>query len=43
MHEISLSRARLPATLEIEVLDEFGEPRRQAIAAERHASGFAAG
>jgi FdhD protein len=29
------SHARLPATLEIEVLDEFGEPRRQAIAAER--------
>ncbi|MDN3520845.1 formate dehydrogenase accessory sulfurtransferase FdhD [Halomonas ramblicola] len=29
------SRARLPATLEIEVLDEYGEPRRQAIAAER--------
>ncbi|APE32207.1 formate dehydrogenase family accessory protein FdhD [Halomonas aestuarii] len=35
MHDISLSRARLPATLEIEVLDEFGEARRQAIAAER--------
>ncbi|QJQ99087.1 formate dehydrogenase accessory sulfurtransferase FdhD [Halomonas sp. PGE1] len=29
------SHARLPATLEIEVLDEFGESRRQAIAAER--------
>ncbi|MBE0487799.1 MAG: formate dehydrogenase accessory sulfurtransferase FdhD [Halomonas sp.] len=35
MHDISLSRARLPATLEIEVFDEFGEARRQAIAAER--------
>jgi FdhD protein len=35
MHDIRLSRARLPATLEIEVLDEFGEARRQAIAAER--------
>lgn len=35
MHDISLSRARLPATLEIEVQDEFGETRRQAIAAER--------
>ena len=35
MPAISLSRARLPATLEIEVLDEFGDPRRQAIAAER--------
>ncbi|MEQ6888151.1 formate dehydrogenase accessory sulfurtransferase FdhD [Halomonas sp. CS7] len=35
MHDISLSRARLPATLEIEVLDEFGETKRQAIAAER--------
>ncbi|MDT8878211.1 formate dehydrogenase accessory sulfurtransferase FdhD [Halomonas saccharevitans] len=35
MHDISLSRARLPATLEIEVLNEFGEPQRQAIAAER--------
>ncbi|MCL7939130.1 formate dehydrogenase accessory sulfurtransferase FdhD [Halomonas sp. ATCH28] len=35
MHDISLSRARLPATLEIEVLDEFGEAKRQAIAAER--------
>lgn len=29
------SHARLPATVEIEVFDEFGEPRRQAIAAER--------
>ncbi|NAW34864.1 formate dehydrogenase accessory sulfurtransferase FdhD [Halomonas alimentaria] len=35
MPPISLSRARLPATLEIEVLDEYGDPRRQAIAAER--------
>ncbi|ERS90011.1 formate dehydrogenase accessory sulfurtransferase FdhD [Halomonas sp. PBN3] len=35
MPAISLSRARLPATLEIEVLDEFGDPRQQAIAAER--------
>jgi len=35
MHDISLSRARLPATLEIEVLNEFGEPQCQAIAAER--------
>ncbi|MGM0985070.1 MAG: formate dehydrogenase accessory sulfurtransferase FdhD [Pseudomonadota bacterium] len=35
MHDISLSRARLPATLEIEVLDEFGALKRQAIAAER--------
>ncbi|MCE9662356.1 formate dehydrogenase accessory sulfurtransferase FdhD [Halomonas sp. M5N1S17] len=35
MHDISLSRARLPTTLEVEVLDEFGECRRQAIAAER--------
>ncbi|PXX95340.1 formate dehydrogenase accessory sulfurtransferase FdhD [Halomonas sp. LBP4] len=35
MHDISLSQARLPATLEIEVLDEFGEARPQAIAAER--------
>ena len=35
MPAISLSRARLPATLEIEVLDEFGDARRQAIAAER--------
>ncbi|SEK22818.1 formate dehydrogenase accessory sulfurtransferase FdhD [Halomonas daqiaonensis] len=35
MQEISLSRARLPATLEIEVLDEFGAAKRQAIAAER--------
>ncbi|MDR9439139.1 MAG: formate dehydrogenase accessory sulfurtransferase FdhD [Halomonas sp.] len=35
MHEISLSQARLPATLEIEVLDEYGAAKRQAIAAER--------
>ncbi|WP_280545823.1 MULTISPECIES: formate dehydrogenase accessory sulfurtransferase FdhD [unclassified Halomonas] len=35
MHDISLSRARLPATLEIEVLDEFGAAKQQAIAAER--------
>ena len=35
MDDISLSRARLPATLEIEVFDEFGSARQQAIAAER--------
>ncbi|MBB3189096.1 formate dehydrogenase accessory sulfurtransferase FdhD [Halomonas cerina] len=35
MSEIHLSRARLPATLEIDVLDEFGRIRRQPIAAER--------
>lgn len=35
MDDISLSRARLPATLEIEVCDEFGSARQQAIAAER--------
>lgn len=35
MSPFTRSRARLPATLEIEVLDEYGEPRRQAIAAER--------
>lgn len=35
MQAISLSQARLPATLEIDVTDEFGESRRQAIAAER--------
>src|SRR5690554_7817084 len=29
------SHARLPATVEIEVFDEYGESRRQAIAAER--------
>ncbi len=32
---LTRSHARLPATVEIEVFDEFGEPRRQAIAAER--------
>nr|WP_163503314.1 formate dehydrogenase accessory sulfurtransferase FdhD [Halomonas socia] len=35
MTAISLSRARLPTTLEVEVIDEFGTSRRQAIAAER--------
>lgn len=35
MPPISLSRARLPATLEIEVLDAYGDHRHQAIAAER--------
>ncbi|MBD3894390.1 formate dehydrogenase accessory sulfurtransferase FdhD [Halomonas sp. ML-15] len=35
MTAISLSRARLPTTLEIDVVDEFGDSRRQAIAAER--------
>lgn len=35
MHAISLSQARLPATLEIEIVDEFGESHLQAIAAER--------
>lgn len=35
MHAISLSQARLPPTLDIDVFDEFGECRRQAIAAER--------
>lgn len=35
MPPISLSHARLPATLEVEVLDEYGDPRQQAIAAER--------
>ncbi|SFU28419.1 formate dehydrogenase accessory sulfurtransferase FdhD [Halomonas korlensis] len=35
MHAISLSQARLPATLEIDVTDEYGQLRRQAIAAER--------
>ncbi|MGQ7248322.1 formate dehydrogenase accessory sulfurtransferase FdhD [Halomonas sp. V046] len=35
MREIQRSRERLPATLEIQVLDEFGEARVQAIAAER--------
>ncbi|AMD01165.1 MULTISPECIES: formate dehydrogenase accessory sulfurtransferase FdhD [Halomonas] len=31
----SFSHARLPTTLEVDVLDEFGQVRRQAIAAER--------
>ncbi|MGM0783014.1 MAG: formate dehydrogenase accessory sulfurtransferase FdhD [Pseudomonadota bacterium] len=35
MTSLSLSRARLPATVEIEVLDEFGEPQPRPIAAER--------
>ncbi|WP_163557321.1 formate dehydrogenase accessory sulfurtransferase FdhD [Halomonas sp. NO4] len=35
MPSLSLSRARLPATVEVDVVDEYGEPRRQAIAAER--------
>lgn len=35
MHAISLSQARLPPTLDINVFNEFGECRRQAIAAER--------
>lgn len=35
MTAISLSRARLPTTLEIDVVDEYGVSRRQAIAAER--------
>jgi FdhD protein len=35
MHAISVSQARLPATLEIEIVDEFGESHPQAIAAER--------
>ncbi|WP_192037006.1 formate dehydrogenase accessory sulfurtransferase FdhD [Halomonas sp. YLGW01] len=35
MCALRLSHARLPATLEIDVRDEFGETRRQAIAAER--------
>jgi FdhD protein len=35
MLAISLSQARLPPTLDIDVFDEFGECRRQAIAAER--------
>lgn len=34
-HKVQRSYAQLPATLEIEVVDEFGHPRRQAIAAER--------
>ncbi|PMR75606.1 formate dehydrogenase accessory sulfurtransferase FdhD [Billgrantia endophytica] len=35
MRNLSRSHARLPTTLEVDVLDEFGERRRQAIAAER--------
>ncbi|MDR5865826.1 formate dehydrogenase accessory sulfurtransferase FdhD [Halomonas koreensis] len=35
MPRIALSHARLPATLEITVVDEFGRPRAQPIAAER--------
>ncbi|MBZ9567569.1 MULTISPECIES: formate dehydrogenase accessory sulfurtransferase FdhD [Modicisalibacter] len=35
MATIVLSRARRPTTVEITVTDEYGEPRRQAIAAER--------
>jgi FdhD protein len=35
MTAISRSHARLPTTLEVEVLDEFGQRRPQAIAAER--------
>ncbi len=35
MPALELSRARLPATTEIDVVDEFGDTRRQAIAAER--------
>lgn len=35
MHEVALSRARLPTTLEISVTDEYGEDRLQPIAAER--------
>lgn len=35
MAAINLSHARLPTTLEIDVVDEFGELRRQPIAAER--------
>ncbi|WP_458525686.1 formate dehydrogenase accessory sulfurtransferase FdhD [Onishia taeanensis] len=35
MCALRLSHARLPATLEIDVRDEFGDTRRQAIAAER--------
>ncbi|SDJ78646.1 formate dehydrogenase accessory sulfurtransferase FdhD [Billgrantia gudaonensis] len=35
MTSLSLSRARLPATVEIEVIDEFGEPQSRPIAAER--------
>lgn len=35
MTSLSLSRARLPATVEVEVIDEFGEPQARPIAAER--------
>ncbi|WP_372612735.1 formate dehydrogenase accessory sulfurtransferase FdhD [Halomonas sp.] len=35
MHAISLSQARLPPTLDIDVFNEFGERHRQPIAAER--------
>lgn len=34
-HSIQRSYARLPATLDIQVVDEFGQSHRQAIAAER--------
>lgn len=35
MSDLQLSHARMPTTLEIEVIDEFGASRDQAIAAER--------
>lgn len=35
MPELQLSRARLPATTEISIVDEYGDQRQQAIAAER--------
>ena len=35
MHALQLSRARLPATTEISIVDEYGDARQQAIAAER--------
>ena len=35
MHAPQLSRARLPATTEISIVDEYGDARQQAIAAER--------
>nr|WP_299379439.1 formate dehydrogenase accessory sulfurtransferase FdhD [uncultured Halomonas sp.] len=35
MSSISVSQARLPTTVEISVIDEYGETRQQAIAAER--------
>lgn len=35
MPELQLSRARLPATTEISIVDEYGYKRQQAIAAER--------